>query len=419
MTLDSLSINTKKISQQASFICLLIFAFFIPFGPALTNLFLFFTLVFVLLSGSLTEHMRIIWDNEISKLAIFLFALLTLGTFWSIADTNDAFRVLKKYNALLYIALLLPIFNSKIRKTIGINVFLLSMTSILALIYLMYFGVISEFNIPIPGRHRPVNVTIDGGFQTHIITNILMAFAAYIYLIRTVLNVGLKLTFNFILFSLATYNVLFISTGTSGQVLFAILLVLFVFQNFNKKNLAILAMFSIFSIIIGTLQSNGSPAASNIAFSVEKLTSKFHELTVDSTPENVNARPQRFINSVKMISSDPWFGSGTGSYAAAYKEKLPEIEKITTGTKWNPHNEYLSIGVQVGVVGIFLLLFLFFNQLKAASKITTFEDRYIAQGFVVLMIIGCTANSMIMDSGESHFFAYFSALLFSKIKLDE
>jgi hypothetical protein len=171
MTLDSLSINTKKISQQASFICLLIFAFFIPFGPALTNLFLFFTLVFVLLSGSLTEHMRIIWDNEISKLAIFLFALLTLGTFWSIADTNDAFRVLKKYNALLYIALLLPIFNSQIRKTIGINVFLLSMTSILALIYLMYFGVISEFNIPIPGRHRPVNVTIDGGFQTHIITN--------------------------------------------------------------------------------------------------------------------------------------------------------------------------------------------------------------------------------------------------------
>jgi O-antigen ligase len=279
--------------------------------------------------------------------------------------------------------------------------------------------VISEFNIPIPGRDSPVNVTIDGGFQTHIITNILMAFAAYIYLIRTLLNVGLKLTFNYILFSLAAYNVLFISTGTSGQVLFAILLVLFVFQSLNKKTLAILAIFSIISIIIGTLQSNGSSATSNVSFTVEKLTSRFHELTVDSTPENVNYRPQRYINSIKMIASDPWFGSGTGSYAAAYKEKLPEIEKITTGTKWNPHNEYLSIGVQVGVAGIFLLLFLFFNQLKAASKITTSEDRYIAQGFVVLMIIGCLANSMIMDSGESHFFAYFSALLFSKIKLDE
>ena len=409
----------QTFSQKSAFICALIFAFFIPFGPALTNLFLFLTLVFVLLSGNLNEHIKIIWDNKVSKSAIILFALLALGTLWSIADTSDAFRVLKKYNALLYISILIPIFSSQTRKDIGVNIFLFSMTFILAIIYLMKFGVISEFNIPIPGRDRPVNVTIDGGFQTHIITNILMAFAAYIYLIRTALNVGLKLAFNFILFSLAAYNVLFISTGTSGQVLFAILLVLFVFQSLNKRTLAILAIFSIISIIIGTLQSNGSSATSNVSFTVEKLTSRFHELTVDSTPENVNYRPQRYINSIKMIASDPWFGTGTGSYAAAYKEKLPEIEKITTGTKWNPHNEYLSIGVQVGVAGIFLLLFLFFNQLKAASKITTSEDRYIAQGFVVLMIIGCLANSMIMDSGESHFFAYFSALLFSKIKLDE
>jgi O-antigen ligase len=409
----------QTFSQKSAFICALIFAFFIPFGPALTNLFLFLTLVFVLLSGNLNEHIKIIWGNKVSKSAIILFALLALGTLWSIADTSDAFRVLKKYNALLYISILIPIFSSQTRKDIGVNIFLFSMTFILAIIYLMKFGVISEFNIPIPGRDRPVNVTIDGGFQTHIITNILMAFAAYIYLIRTALNVGLKLAFNFILFSLAAYNVLFISTGTSGQVLFAILLVLFVFQSLNKKTLAILAIFSIISIIIGTLQSNGSSATSNVSFTVEKLTSRFHELTVDSTPENVNYRPQRYINSIKMIASDPWFGTGTGSYAAAYKEKLPEIEKITTGTKWNPHNEYLSIGVQVGVAGIFLLLFLFFNQLKAASKITTSEDRYIAQGFVVLMIIGCLANSMIMDSGESHFFAYFSALLFSKIKLDE
>ncbi len=414
--------NTRKFhefSQKSAFVCALTFAFFIPFGPALTNLFLFFTLIFILLSGGLRSHIQNIWSNEVSKIAILLFMLLAIGITWSIAETNDAFRVLKKYLPLLYIPMLMPIFNTEARKTIGVNIFLFSMTFILAITYLMNFGVISEFNIPIPGRHRPVNVTIDGGFQTHIITNILMAFAAYIYLIRTLLNVGLKLTFNFILFSLAAYNVLFISTGTSGQVLFAILLVLFVFQGFNKKTLAILAMFSIFSIIIGIPQNNGTSATSNVSSTVEKLTSRFHELTVDSTPENVNYRSQRYINSIKMIASDPWFGSGTGSYAAAYKEKLPEIEKITTGTKWNPHNEYLSIGIQVGLTGIFLLLFLFFNQLRSANKITISEDRYIAQGFVLLMVIGCTVNSMIMDSGESHFFAYFSALLFSKIKLSK
>ena len=415
--------NTRRFhefSQKAAFICALIFAFFIPFGPALTNLFLFLTLIFVLLSGNLSEHIKIIWDNKVSKSAIILFALLALGTLWSIADTSDAFRVLKKYNALLYISILIPIFSSQTRKDIGVNIFLFSMTFILAIIYLMNFGVISEFNIPIPGRDRPVNVTIDGGFQTHIITNILMAFAAYTYLIRTALNVGLKFAFNFALFFLATYNVLFISTGTTGQVLLVALISLFLFQILNKRWIVIFILLSSMIVLLSVSNIDKiSKVHPNIEKTINKFVDRYHKFYQESSAENVNYRPQRYINSIKMIASDPWFGTGTGSYYAAYKSKLPEIEKITTGTKWNPHNEYLSIGVQVGVVGILLLLFLFFNQLKAAGQITTSEDRYIAQGFVVLMIIGCTANSMIMDSGESHFFAYFSALLFSKIKLDE
>ena len=156
----------------------------------------------------------------------------------------------------------------------------------------------------------------------------------------------------------------------------------------------------------------------NIEKTVNKLIDRYHKFNEEITTENVNYRPQRYANSIKMIASDPWFGTGTGSYYAAYKSKLPEIAKITTGTKWNPHNEYLSIGVQVGLLGIALLIYLFYSQFKMTRTIHSAEFRCISQGFVALMIIGCFANSMIMDSGESHFFAYFTALLFSSFSLD-
>ena len=414
-------INThtfQKFSQKAAFICILTSAFFIPFGPALTNLFLFFTLIFILLSGGLTDYVQNIWSNKVSKIAILLFVLLAISITWSIAETNDAFRVLKKYLPLLYIPMLMPIFNTEVRKKIGVNIFLISVTIILFIIYLMKFDIIPELNIPIFGRHRPMNVTIDGGFQTHIITNIVMAFSAYIYLIRARIRSGRKSLINTILFTLTAYYVMFISTGTTGQVLLVALILIFLFQDFKKKNLIIIALpIALFSII-NTANIDRMSASNNVDFTLEKLVYKYHQFSSGPTLGNVNHRPQRYINSIKMISSDPWFGTGSGSYYAAYKTKLPEIEKITSGTKWNPHNEYLSIGVQVGLSGIALLIYLFYAQFRMTRTMHSTEFRHISQGFVTLMIIGCFANSMIMDSGESHFFAYFTALLFSNFSLD-
>jgi len=413
--------NTRKFhefSQKAAFVCALTFAFFIPFGPALTNLFLFFTLIFILLSGGLTDYVQNIWSNKVSKIAILLFVLLAISITWSIAETNDAFRVLKKYLPLLYIPMLMPIFNTEVRKKIGVNIFLISVTIILFIIYLMKFDIIPELNIPIFGRHRPMNVTIDGGFQTHIITNIVMAFSAYIYLIRARIRSGRKSLINTILFTLTAYYVMFISTGTTGQVLLVALILIFLFQDFKKKNLIIIALpIALFSII-NTANIDRMSASNNVDFTLEKLVYKYHQFSSGPTLGNVNHRPQRYINSIKMISSDPWFGTGSGSYYAAYKTKLPEIEKITSGTKWNPHNEYLSIGVQVGLSGIALLIYLFYAQFRMTRTMHSTEFRHISQGFVTLMIIGCFANSMIMDSGESHFFAYFTALLFSNFSLD-
>jgi O-antigen ligase len=73
------------------------------------------------------------------------------------------------------------------------------------------------------------------------------------------------------------------------------------------------------------------------------------------------------------------------------------------------------ITVKLGVIGLFLLLYLFYTQGTSSDRIREKEYKYIAQGLVILIIIGCIGNSMILDSREGHFWADYSALLFSNI----
>lgn len=412
MTFDSTS---KKIA----FYCSTLFSFFIIFGPALTNLFLFLTLIFIILSGNLKSHLVDAWTNPVGKYSFILFLLFFIGIFWSIAETSDAFRVWKKYLPFLFIPMLIPLFNSAKRKRFGINIFLSSTLIVLIISYLIYFGLISEFDVSIPGRHRPLNVTMDGGFQTHIITNLLISFSSFIYLTRMKLNKGGSLLLNLFLFIVSSYYVLIISTGTSGQILYVVLMFVFLFQLSKKWFSILIGMIFTLSIIAGGQLDFFKKIHPNIEKSIEKIHYKYTQLYEDSTPENVNQRPQRALNSIKMIASDPWIGTGTGSYFAAYKSKLPEIEAMTTGTKWNPHNEYLSIGVQLGLLGILFFIYLFYLQFRHSLQNTDQEIKDISQGFIAFMVVGCIANSMIMDSGEGHFYAYFSALLFSQYQQKE
>ena len=414
------SIAFESTNKKIAFYCATLFSFFIIFGPALTNLFLFFTLLFVILSGNLKSHLIDAWANPISKFSFIFFLLFFIGIFWSIAETSDALRVWKKYLPFFFIPMLIPLFNSVEKQRLGINIFLSSTLIVLTISYLIYFGLISEFDVSIPGRHRPLNVSMEGGFQSHIITGILITFSTFIYLIKFKYIDNNKKFLYLFLILISSYYIFIISPGLTGKALLLVLFLFYILKNINKKWNIILVVVTLSTFFIAAnnidLVKKTHP---NIKFTIEKILHTYQIFFEETTPENVNFRPQRNINSIKMITSDPWIGTGTGSYLAAYKSKLPEIEAITTGTKRNPHNEYLSIGVQLGLLGILFFVYLFYLQFRHSLKNKDREIKDISQGFIVFMIVGCVANSMIMDSGEGHFYAYFSALLFSQYQQKE
>lgn len=404
----------KEYFNKSAFFCAVAFMVFIPISTALMNIFIFLTFVFFLLAGDLKNNLIISWKNPISKAAILLFLLLLLSINWSIAP-SEAIDILKKYNELWYIAFMLPLFNSNYRRNIGIHAYLITMAIVLIGVYLMFFEIILPIEYSIKGNKQ--SFTVDGGFASHVITNILMAFTMFIAAQRAVFTRILFKPAYFILFVASFYYVLFISTGTSGQILAVILLILFIVQHTGVRSVLFVPI--LFSLIVGTAIMNKNYLNlvgnnSSIQFAIDKLQVQYHHFISTDTAGN-NTRPRIYFNTIKLIRDKPWIGTGVGSFEEALRIKQPDFYEATGIAKRNPHNEFLLITVQLGISGLFLLLYLFYAQGASTDKLIKREQKFIAQGLVVLIIIGCMGNSMLLDSREGHFWAFFSALLFSSL----
>ena len=396
----------QQFSYKAAFFCAICFMFFIPSATMLMNVFIFLTFIFFCLSGNIKKQLIVIWSNPVAKNGLCLFGLLLLGIIWSIADIAESLDILKKYNELWYIAFLIPIFDTPQRREIGINVFLISMGITLVGVYLLYFEFMPTPEWTIMGKAQRFNV--DHGFSSHIITNILMSFAMFIVAHKSIIKKGHSKWLYIFLFLFSSYYVLFISTGTTGQIIAIALLSLLAIQHLRMKAILFVPLLMIFISIISFSVENNS-----VQHAINKIMVRIDKSNPDFTAE-VNARPRLYIQALKTIIEDPWIGTGTGSYKEAIRTKQLDFFNRTDHSK-NPHNEYLLIAVQLGIIGLLALLYLFIIQATTTRKINNIEHKYIAQGLVLLMIIGCMFNSLILNSRNGHFWAFFSALLFSNL----
>ena len=135
------------------------------------------------------------------------------------------------------------------------------------------------------------------------------------------------------------YYVLFISTGTSGQILALTLIILFIVQHTGVRSVLFIPI--IFGLIAVTAIINKSYLSEisqndSIQFQIEKLQVRYHHMVSTDTAGN-NTRPRIYFNTIKLIRHSPWFGSGVGSYEEAFRSRLPESYKLASIAKKNPH----------------------------------------------------------------------------------
>ena len=112
-------------------------------------------------------------------------------------------------------------------------------------------------------------------------------------------------------------------------------------------------------------------------------------------------------NGVKLFLQKPLIGHGPGSVEQQYDE-------LTSGTNskstTNLHNEYLMIGVQSGVIGIFFWIGVLWA-IATTINCNGMTERCLLQGIVVWMAVGCLVNSFLLDAREGMMFALMTAVL--------
>lgn len=404
----------QRYANPPARISTILIGFAVPISVALDNL----LLAIVLLGGLFNA--RAVWQvatqHPVARAAWLLFGWLFVAMFYGEMPLREAAGILGKYADLAFIPLFMLMLAGEGTRQWAQQAFLAAMGLTLFLSYLVGLHMLSvqQWMSEFASVSNPVV------FHSHITQNNMMAFAVFLALLnlRAAASRGARLGWG--LFALlAAINVLFMVQGRTGYVVLS----------------ALLAWFA-WSTLSGYLRSRGKAwgwkqglgvafALIGLAMAAYYASPRLHERVNLVGAEYQAWQPNHgkdtstgqrldfYYNTLQIVQQHPLFGVGTGGFPAAFAKQVQGSEVLLTK---NPHNEYLMITVQTGVVGLALLLYLFYTQWRYAPLLPTPFEQDAGRGLVLAYMVNCLFNSALLDHADGLFFAFMMAVLFANFK---
>ncbi len=371
--------------------------FSIPISVALTNVLCPLALLLVLAEGLYQQKWASLRSHPVVVAAVLLFGVMVVGVFYTPVSFLEAGRILDKYREFLYIPLFIVIFRDKTTCQWGLYAFLAAMG---VTIFLSYLMAITGWQI---GKGSPENPHI---FKNYITQGFMMALAAYFVAVQIWQDSRWR-WLRSIVVVVAVYNVTFMSEGRTGYLILFCLIVLFSYQTFRFRGIVI---GSLLVVMIGGLAYQYSDA---LRQRVDNIYDGVQDYQQGDIKSSISMRIEFNKNSLVLFLEKPFFGYGTGSFRSEY-HKLAESQGFLPTA--NPHNEYLMIGVQWGLTGVGVFLFLLYVMWRSANYLNR-QSAIMAQGLVVTIAVGCLVNSLWLDSTEGHLFAYLIGVFYGGLTI--
>ncbi len=379
--------------ELLSRLCAVGIAFSLPISTTMTDVFFVAAVVLNLLAGNWREKIHVVTHTRITLIFLLFFLMFIIGTTYSVVSFHEAFGMASKYDKFLWGALLIPLFLEARWRRYAIYAFALAMIITLVLSYIKF---VIRFSWKLDFGAASV-------FKDHIQTNFLMAFMTYLTAWFAVNNPRYRWPCVVLIIALAI-NTLFMSQGRSGYFIFVALMALLLWQTLRWRG--------VFYAIIGAiiLVSAAYTFSSSFKGRINEIASDIKLYQQGNPYSSVGRRMSYSHHSLDLVKQHPIIGTGTGSFAYDYANIKPTPEILTV----NPHNEYLNIGVQFGLIGIALLLFMFYVHWSDSRKLPQ-DMRWLTQAVLVAIAFGSLANSWLMDTTEGHFYTFFVALTFASL----
>ena len=373
-----------------------LFIFSIYFSTSLAVIFSAVLGLLWLLSAQFIGLPGILKKYPVALWALMLYGCFVVGLSYGDAANSDAFSMASKYRELFFIPVLISFLTTERNRYWAWSTFITASVITLLVSYLMDFGILN------------LHGHVDACFKSRITHGIFIAFFAFFCAHKFYDDkpyAKLYLT----LFVLCIYNLFFVIEGRTGQLIIVALILLFAMQRLAVKEclLTVLAV-----AVLLTLFLNFSDKAGRITEGVAN-TQAFLQPVPEQTESSMGQRYTFWKYSLKLMAEKPLLGHGTGSFAKEY-QRISQGEQFITK---NPHNEFLMIGVQLGLIGLLVYLGFLGSQFYCARKLPD-QDKWLAQGLLVSLLITSLFNTPFFDHTEGHWYAGMIALCFAALGSD-
>ena len=360
-------------------------------GTAVFSIFITLTILLWLVSGEWTIKFAAMKNNPVVISALLLFGVIALGLFWSHVPWEEKFPMFMKYHRLLYIPMIVSILQTDLQRRHAINAFLVVSIGILFISYGKFLGML-------PFHDEGMGYVVTRNRISH---SIFMSFAAFLMLHRMVAHHGIYRYVWGCLGALAVANVMFLVNGRTGQLIVMTLIALFVWQQLGAKSIG----YFIVTAILAVIALKTVPAIQH-----SRLLAVGQE--INDANSSSGLRMGFYKNSIELVKKHPVLGVGTGAFKSEYAKQVEENKEIQATA--NPHNQYLLIAIETGLVGLFAFLFFLLSGWRSAAYLGA-QEGDVVQGLVLLFALGSAFNSLLFDAGEGRFYCTLLAVIVSQL----
>lgn len=386
-----LSQNIREIPEKINSYLIISLLFFIPFSTAMGSILSGLIFILWLLHADYKNQFLQLKHNKVAVASLLFFSLHIVGLLWT-ADINWGLYVAKKE----WKFLILPIFMLYARKE-HIRYYIYAFVLAMSISELISYGIWFEI-MPVFGDATIYNPT---PFMTHITYNPLLAIAIYLIASDILFH---KSHSNFkkaiyLLFLITMTVNMFITGGRSGQIMFFVVVMVLAFQYYQISFAKKMSISLIFSLTIFSFAYYSSQIFHD---RVNLAVNNF--IHYDSNQNSSLGKRISFLNNGLMVFYDnPLIGVGTGDLPNEM-EKMHKMNTPKVKHPDNPHNMYVMMAVQFGLLGLIAIAWLFYTQIRYALNN---NNAFLRRFGVALPVLFLVANL-----GESYFSVHATSLLF-------
>jgi O-antigen ligase len=337
----------------------ILLGFSIPISVAFTNVLIVVFIFVWIFEGSFLKKFSYLkslyWVRSLVALVFYYFIALLYGEYH-----EDSTYVIQRICLLLFF---IPLASSKLEQlTYHYAILTFLLTNLLAA--LLSIAINNDIINPI---HDYISIISSdssiSAFLKYNYHNILLSFSsllAFALFTKSQSKYSSLYLVLVIIYSLSIFS----EAGRAGQLTFNLFFIFYMIYFLNKRVLYSVAIICfLIAINFSSYKNSGvyKYRLDNLKHIVENNGQKKNPKEVEK-----DIRYLFVEESIKLIKQKPIFGHGTGSFSSVFKENvLSNYDFIKHKT---PHNNFLYIFFEIGLLGLIIFLSLFYYQVKYLIK---------------------------------------------------